>query len=642
MIPELGHFALCLALVLSLLQAIAPLYGVARGRAELTMLCRPAAISQCGLLSIAFLSLVYAYAMSDFSVLNVYQNSHTLKPWIYKLSGAWGNHEGSMLLWAWIMSCWGFALAHSVKLPRPLQARALAVQGMVSFGFLLFILLTSNPFTRIDPAPGEGLDLNPVLQDVLLAVHPPVLYAGYVGFSVAFCFAIAALLEGKADRDWARALRPWVLAAWVFLTLGITLGATWAYYELGWGGFWFWDPVENASLMPWLAGTALLHSITVLEKRGALRSWTLFLAIFAFSLSLLGTFLVRSGVLTSVHAFASDPRRGIFILVLLGLVTGGALLLYGLRAPDMRMGESFKPVSRETALLLNNVFLFTFTATVFMGTLYPIFLSALDLGSISVGPPYFTATMTPLLVPFAILMGFGPWLAWREAQARPLVRKLVVPFGFTCVLGLAVALMPLPGRPLTVVIFMVSGWVLAATLHDFLRKTDWLKSWRSLAPSYYGMVVGHAGFALLLVGATAATSWGQERITWMQPGQSIPFAGHTVVFLGIEPSIGKNYTAEVAQFSVRDADDNNFFLLEPEKRWYPSQERELSETSLRLSGLDMLYAVLGDRDEKVTGRRVLRIYYHPLILLVLLGACMIAAGGVLAAFPRRDGREGSA
>jgi cytochrome c-type biogenesis protein CcmF len=371
-IIELGHFALILALVLSGIQAVVPLLGAQRGRESWMRLARQTSVSICGLLSTAFAALIHAHALSDFSVLNVYQNSHTLTPTLYKLTGVWGNHEGSMLLWAWMLSCWGLCLAkYGRRLDLPFQATALSVEGMILAGFLLFIFTTSNPFLRLDPPPPEGLDLNPILQDPLIAIHPPVLYAGYVGFSVAFCFAAAALLRRQVDRAWAAALKPWVLAAWVFLTFGIALGSAWAYEDLGWGGFWFWDPVENASLMPWLAGTALLHSVAVLEKRGALKSWTIFLAILSFSLSLLGTFLVRSGVLTSVHSFAVDPARGIFILVLLGLVTGGALVLYALRAPQIRLGEPFALLSRESALLLNNAFLFAFAAAVFMGSSIP-------------------------------------------------------------------------------------------------------------------------------------------------------------------------------------------------------------------------------------------------------------------------------
>lgn len=640
MIIELAHYALALAFVLSLLLAVVPMWGAHAGRGPWMALGRPMAVSVCGLMTIALFGLIHAYALSDFSVLNVQQNSHTLKPWIYKITGAWGNHEGSMLLWGWMLSAWGFFLAtRGMKLPPSLQARVLSVLGVVTAGFLSYILLASNPFLRLSPSPREGMDLNPILQDPLLAIHPPVLYAGYVGFSVAFCFAIAALIEKKVDAEWAAQLRPWVLAAWVFMTLGIMLGSAWAYYELGWGGFWFWDPVENASLMPWLAGTALLHSVAALEKRGALKIWTVFLCILAFSLSLLGTFLVRSGVLTSVHSFASDPTRGIFILALLGLTTGGALLLYGLRAPHITIGAGFKPVSRETAILLNNVFIFTFCATVFMGTLYPIFLSALDMGSISVGAPYFTATMTPLLVPFSILMGIGPLLAWREASFAPVRAKLYAPLALTFALAACVALMQWPDAPFTITMFACAGWILSTTAMDLLRKTKGFTQIRSMPPSFYGMIVAHAGFAVLLMGVTAATSWKEEKILWMAQGDETQFAGKTISFVAIRPDVDRNYMVERAILQVQDGDKDDPYFLLPEKRWYPTQERELSETALRADGFGILYAVMGDQDKENPLRRVMRFYHHPLVLWILLGALMIGMGGLMSlAAPSRKGR----
>lgn len=640
MIIELAHYALALAFMLSLLLAAVPMWGAARGRAAWMALGRPMAVSVCGLMTIALFGLVYAYALSDFSVLNVQRNSHTLKPLVYKITGAWGNHEGSMLLWGWMLSCWGFFLAvRGVKMPPALQARVLSVLGLVTAGFLFYILMASNPFLRLSPSPREGMDLNPILQDPLLAIHPPVLYAGYVGFAVAFCFAIAALVGKKVDAGWAALLRPWVLAAWVFLTLGIMLGATWAYYELGWGGFWFWDPVENASLMPWLAGTALLHSVAALEKRGALKIWTVFLCILAFSLSLLGTFLVRSGVLTSVHSFAADPTRGIFILALLGLTTGGALLLYGMRAPHIAMGAGFSPVSREAAILMNNVFIFTFFATVFMGTLYPIFLSALDMGSISVGAPYFTATMTPLLVPFAVLMGIGPLLAWRESPFVAIRAKLYLPLALTFALAAAIALMPWPDAPFTVTMFACAGWILSTTLMDLFRKTASFTRLRSLPPAYYGMIVAHAGFAVLLMGVTGATSWKDEKILWMTQGDEIRFAGKTIGFVATRPDVGKNYMVERAILQVQDGEKGEPYYLLPEKRWYPTQDRELSETSLRTDGFGIIYAVMGDQDRDNPLRRVMRFYHHPLVLWVLLGALMIATGGLMSlAAPARKGK----
>lgn len=637
MIPELGHYALALALVVAAVQAVVPMLGARRQALGWMLLSKRSAPTLCGLLTISFLSLMYAYAMSDFSVLNVYQNSHTMKPWLYKLAGVWGNHEGSMLLWVWMLTFWGFMVARfGKKLPLPFLARVLSVQGMICFGFLLFILFTSNPFLRISPAPVEGLGLNPVLQDPALAVHPPLLYTGYVGFSIAFCFAAAALLERRVDAAWAAVLRPWVLAAWIALTAGITVGAGWAYYELGWGGFWFWDPVENASLMPWLAGTALLHSVTALEKRDVLKSWTVFLAIFAFALSLLGTFLVRSGVLTSVHAFAVDPARGIFILALLAVTIGGALLLYAARAPFIVVGATFAPASRETMILLNNVFLFTFTATVFFGTLYPVFLSALNLGSISVGPPYYTAVMLPLLVPFALLMGVAPALAWRQSPvARPL-KRLGASFAGALAVAAIVGFSSLPEKQIGVTVFFVAAWVVFSTLQTLANKTNAFRSWRPLPASFYGMVCAHLGFAVLLMGVTAATCWKHETTLWMQAGQHVRFAGRDVEFMGTLGGIGPNYDFDRGLFKISNPRDaQEFFMARPEKRWYPVAERMMSETSLHLRGGDVFYLVMGDQDAQDSGKWVVRLYYHPLISLIFLGAYMIALGGLLALFDKK-------
>lgn len=634
MIIELGHFAFALAMVLALIQSVVPLAGAALDKTGWMMLGRQSAISVAGTLTISFLALMHAYALSDFSVWNVVQNSHTMKPLLYKISGVWGNHEGSMLLWVWMLSLWGLALVRlGGKMPVAFLSRVLSVQGMVIFGFTLFIFLTSNPFLRVDPAPVEGMDLNPLLQDPALAAHPPLLYMGYVGFSVAFCFAVAALIEGRMDEDWARRLRPWVLAAWVALTCGIALGSFWAYYELGWGGFWFWDPVENAALLPWLAGTALLHSVIVLEKRGALRNWTVFLAIFAFSLSLLGTFLVRSGVLTSVHSFAVDPERGIFILALLGLATGGALLLYAFRAPVITLGRGFALFSRETALLLNNVFLFTFAATVFMGTLYPLFLSALGLGSVSVGAPYFNRVLLPLLLPFALLMGAAPVVAWHEGHVAASLKKMAIPAGLTLLVLAGMAAVSLPQN------FVVLGgvgaavWILLASLHDVLRKTRVLTRWRNLPAGWFAMIVAHAGIAVLILGVTAATQWKQEDIRWMGPGDEIIFAGKNITFLGADTDLGKNYNIDRGLLSLKGEDA----MLLPEKRWYPAGQKMTSEVALRFYGASALYAVMGDQDVADSSRWVIRLYYHPLVALIFGGAAMIALGGFLALFSRRRG-----
>lgn len=646
MIIELGHFALVLAFFLMFMQSVVPLVGATRGWQNWMRLGRQTSWSAFGLCTIALLGLMHAYALSDFSVRNVAENSHTLKPLFYKLTGAWGNHEGSMLLWVWMLSFWSAMIAElgQRRLPPVFLARALSFQAMVMAGFALFVLAVSNPFLRIEPAPVEGLGLNPVLQDPALAIHPPFLYAGYVGFSVAFCFAMAALVEKKVDAAWAAFLRPWVLAAWTALTIGIALGSVWAYYELGWGGFWFWDPVENAALMPWLSGTALLHCLSVLEKRGAMKSWTIFLAILCFSLSLLGAFLVRSGVLTSVHAFALDPERGVFLLILLAAATGGALFLYALRAPFIRTRALFQPFSRETALLLNNVFLFAAAATVFMGTLYPLFMSALDLGSVSVGTPYYVSTIVPMLVPFALLMGIAPAIAWRAGRPRATLRRLLLPALLTLVMAGAIIASPLPSTPLVLAGMVPAVWILLTLMQDVRRRAG---SWRGLArlpARYWGMVVAHAGFALLVMGATVATQAASEHIQWMSRGDRAALGGYEFAMLSAEAGLGQNYNIDKAVFSVRRKtereDDNSlYFFMMPEKRWYPESARMTSEAALSLRGLDMLYVVLGDQDENNTARFVVRIYHHPLIALLFAGAGMIALGGLVSLTGRRMRRE---
>ena len=636
MIAELGHFALTLALVLALVQSVIPLLGAQQGRAAWMHLGRQVAWSLSGLITIAFLALVHAYALSDFSVRNVAENSHTMKPLLYKITGTWGNHEGSMLLWVWMLGFWGVLVAQATKsLPLVFQSRVIAVQGMIASGFLMFLLFTSNPFARLDPAPVEGLGLNPVLQDLALAIHPPLLYMGYVGFSVAFCFAIAALLGKKIDRDWATVLRPWVLAAWVFLTGGIALGSIWAYYELGWGGFWFWDPVENAALMPWLAGTALLHSVAVMEKRNALKNWTLFLAILTFSLSLLGTFLVRSGVLTSVHAFAVDPARGVFILALLALATGGALFLYALRAPYIRDGRPFTPFSRETILLLNNIFLFATTATVFMGTLYPLFMSALNLGAVSVGTPYYMATLAPMLAPFALLMGVAPAVVWRAGNPHVTLKRLMLPALTTLALCLFLILFAVPQKPFLWLSLAAGIWIAVTLLQDVARKTGGFKSFRYLPLSYYGMVVAHAGFALVIMGAATATQMTTEKILWMEQDDRISVAGYDLHLNRQLTDTGWNYNYDRVIFDIVPQDGGKAFAMAPEKRWYPVGERMTSEAALHLAGMDILYIVLGDNDVNNRRRWVVRVYHHPLIGLLFLGTALIAAGGALSLGTRR-------
>jgi cytochrome c-type biogenesis protein CcmF len=635
MIIELGHYALCLALILALVQSVVPLLGAHHARMAWMKLGHAAAWSLSGLVTISFLALVHAFALSDFSVLNVATNSHTMKPLLYKITAVWGNHEGSMLLWVWMLSFWGILVVQAGhRLAPAFQARVIAVQGMIAIGFLMFVLFTSNPFARLDPAPPEGAGLNPVLQDIALAVHPPLLYMGYVGFSVAFCFAIAALLEKKIDRHWAASVRPWVLAAWVSLTGGITLGSIWAYYELGWGGFWFWDPVENAALMPWLAGTALLHSVAVLEKRDALKNWTVFLAILTFSLSLLGTFLVRSGVLTSVHAFAVDPARGVFILMLLTVATGGGLFLYALRAPYIRSLRQFRAFSRETALLLNNVFLFAVTATVFMGTLYPLFMSALDLGSVSVGTPYYTATLAPLLLPFALLMGAAPAIVWRAGNPRLVMQRLLYPALAIVAFLLFLLATPAPEKPLLLLALAAGGWIVLTLLQDVFRKTGGFQHAR-LPLSYYGMVVAHFGFALVIMGSAIATQLTTEKILWLAPGETVAVAGYDISYRRPQTDTGWNYNIDRAVFDVNHTGKADGFIMAPEKRWYPVANRMTSEAALHLDVTSMLYIVLGDADENDRNRFVVRIYHHPMIALLFGGAGLIALGGFLALLTRK-------
>ncbi|MGH6884986.1 MAG: heme lyase CcmF/NrfE family subunit, partial [Geminicoccales bacterium] len=500
MIAELGHFALTLALIVALLQASLPLWGAARGDERLMALARPAALAQLLLIAIAFGALTHAYVVSDFSLLNVYQNSHTAKPLLYKITGVWGNHEGSMLLWVLILALFGAAVAaFGNNLPDTLRARVLAIQAWIASGFLAFSLFTSNPFVRVFPTPANGQDLNPLLQDPGLAFHPPMLYLGYVGFSMAFSFAVAALIEGKVDAAWARWVRPWTLAAWCALTGGIALGSWWAYYELGWGGWWFWDPVENVSFMPWLMGTALLHSALIVEKRDALKVWTILLAILTFSLSLIGTFIVRSGLLTSVHAFATDPERGVFILLLLGLAIGGSLTLFAFRAPLLKPGGLFAPVSRESALLLNNLLLAAAAATVFLGTLYPLLIEALGGSKLSVGTPFYNATFVPIMVPLAIVMGIGPLLPWKRAELASVLPRLWLALAAAVVVTLTAAAVVEGGPLLAPLGLGLAAWLFVATLTDWAERVRLFRvplalAWqraRGLPRSSYGMTLAH-------------------------------------------------------------------------------------------------------------------------------------------------------
>ena len=641
MIPEIGHYALILALFAALIQGTLPLAGAHRADAAWMALARPAAGLQFIFILTAFLALMHAYVTSDFSVLNVVNNSHSAKPLLYKISGVWGNHEGSMVLWMLILSLFGCAVAlFGGNLPPTLRARVLAVQGLIGTGFLLFMLFTSNPFERVFPAPLDGNDLNPLLQDPGLAFHPPFLYLGYVGFSMAFSFAIAALIEGRVDAAWARWVRPWTLVAWCSLTLGIALGSWWAYYELGWGGWWFWDPVENASFMPWLAGTALLHSATVAEKRDALKGWTILLAIITFSLSLIGTFLVRSGVLTSVHTFAQDPTRGLFILGLLIIAIGGSLVLYALRAPAMKAGGLFAPISREGSLVLNNLLLMTAAATVFLGTLYPLVLDAVGGGTVSVGPPYFTATFVPLMVPMIVLMAIAPMLAWKRGDLAGAFTRLRLAAAVVVVIALGTWYLKSEGPILAVLGLALAGWLFTGTLIEFsgrlklfrIGMRESLRRAAHLPRATYGMTIAHAGIAIVVAGITASSAWQTEKIQVLRPGETVEVAGYIFTFEGTQELQGPNYTIERGTFQV-SRDGAPITRLFPERRFYPVQGRQTTEAAIYTTWFADLYAVIGDADGE--DGRVTRLYHNPLVPWIWVGAVVMAMGGAVSLSDRR-------
>jgi cytochrome c-type biogenesis protein CcmF len=641
MIPEIGQFALIIALCLALIQAIFPLAGTFTATPNWVAMARTTAWGQFTFLAIAFACLVYAFLTDDFSVAYVAQNSNTHLPAIYKVSAVWGAHEGSLLLWVTMLGAWGLAVSlFSRNLPAEVQARVLAVMGMVSIGFLLFMLLTSNPFDRLYPVPGEGGDLNPLLQDPGLAIHPPMLYMGYVGFSVAFSFAIAALIGGKLDTAWARWSRPWTTTAWVFLTIGITLGSWWSYNELGWGGWWFWDPVENASFMPWLVGTALIHSLAVTEKRGAFKSWTVLLALTAFSMSLLGTFLVRSGVLTSVHAFATDPARGIFILTFLIIVIGGSLLLYAWRAPSVTGGGRFDLLSRETFLLGNNLLLVVIAALILLGTLFPLIYEALDLGKISVGFPWFN-TMFVAFMPFlVVLMGIGPLARWKHNEAGELLRRVRLVLVFSLVIGVLFVILLHTIASLWVGLgCALAAWLVGSLLlsvYERLRKKDSLTdAWRDMTGtgrSYFGMVLAHLGMAIAIVGVTFVSTFDVEKDVRVSPGQRIEVAGHTFLFEGVSEQPGPNYSASQGTLRVFK-DGAQIALLKPEKRIYLVQTKPMTEAAIDVGLTRDLYVSLGE--PLGGGDWSLRIYYKPFVRWIWLGGIFMVLGGVLAISDRR-------
>ncbi len=639
MIPELGNFALMLALGLALVQAGLPLLGAWRGNARWIALARPAASGQFVFVSFAFGCLLYAFAGNDFSVAYVAANSNSMLPLYYRIAGAWGGHEGSLLLWVQILALWTFAVAHvSRRLPAATLARVLGVMGLVSIGFLLFMLWTSNPFDRLLPAAPDGRDLNPLLQDFGMIIHPPLLYMGYVGFSVAFAFAIAALLEGRLDAAWARWSRPWTLVAWSFLTLGIFMGSFWAYYELGWGGWWFWDAVENASFMPWLVGTALIHTLAVTEKRGAFKNWTVLLAIVAFSLSLLGTFLVRSGVLTSVHAFATDPRRGLFILLFLAVVIGGSLLLYAWRAPQIGVGGGFALFSRETLLLLNNVLLVSAAATVLLGTLYPLFLDALNLGKISVGPPYFEAVFVPLMLPVLLLMAAAPFVEWKRAAWREVAARVARVAQAALLLGVA-AWLGWKATPMVAGGLALAAWILLATAQHLIQRLAPAAGGAALRrriasqPSgYWGMLAAHAGIAVFVVGVTLVKGAERGEDFSMRVGDSASVGQLRYSFTALQKIDGPNYIAARATFEVRDG-EQLVTELHPEKRYYTVQQMPMTEAAIDRGWRRDLYVSLGEATPQ--GAWTVRIQEKPFVGWIWAGCLIIAGGGLLAAADRR-------
>ncbi len=635
MIPEIGRFSLILALMIALAQFALPLAGAARRDPRAMAFGDAAAVAQLFFIATAFACLMYSFSVSDFSVEVVAANSHTAKPFMYKLAGAWGNHEGSMLLWVLILAIFGATVGvFGRAIPDSLRARVIAVQGLVGFGFLAFLIFTSNPFARLDPAPIQGMGLNPLLQDPGLASHPPFLYLGYVGFSTTFSFAIAALIEGRADAAWARYARPWILAAWVFLTIGIALGSLWAYYELGWGGWWFWDPVENASLMPWLLGTALLHSALVMERRETFVRWTLLLSILTFSLSLIGTFVVRSGVLTSVHAFAVDPQRGVFILALLGLATGGGLFYYALRSDKLAPGAPFSLVSREGSLVLNNALIVTATATVFIGTFYPLFIDLIGQDKISVGAPFYAATFTPIAAPILVAMALGPILKWRSDTLKDALRRLGWPAGAALLAGLAALAATGAHKPFAALGMGLSMWIIAASASIVLKKVRFRQipfpeSFRlalALPRTTYGVALAHLGVGLMMAGLIAANAWKQELTAGLEPGGSLRFVGYEVQMLSVTPGRGPNFEAERSALSFSRG-QQVAFVLTPERRFYPEREMQTTEASVRSTLLANTYAALGERGDD--GKWTVRLYRHPLAIWIWLGATVMALGGAL-------------
>ena len=632
MAPEIGHFALALALAMALAQSVLPILGAARGNIMWMQSAKWSSFGQVFFVGIAFLALMQAFVTSDFTVKNVVENSNSLKPMLFKVAGTWGSHEGSLLLWTLILTVFGAAVAlFGSNIPLALKARTLSVQAWISVGFLTFMLLTSNPFDRVFPPPGDGQDLNPLLQDVGLAMPPPLLYFGYVGFSIVFSFAVAALIEGRVDAAWARWVRPWTLAAWMSLTAGIALGSWWAYYELGWGGWWFWDPVENVSLMPWLAGTALLHSTLVVEKRNTFMNWTLLLAITTFSLSLIGTFIVRSGVLTSVHAFAVDPERGVYLLGLLGAATGGALVLYAIRASKIASTTTFDAVSREGSLVLNNLLLCAATATVFIGTFYPLIMEALTGEKLTVGPPFFNKTFAPMMIGLVLFMSFGPLLKWRMDDPKRIIKPLIIMVIAAVILG---ALTMVLGKALWGALSMALAMALfIGALLSFGEKArfgriplaDSFRLMTRLPAAAFGFLLGHVGLAVTIVGITGMSVWALEDQFTLNPGEVERFGQYEIMLVDVSESEGQNYVRQYAQLNI-SRNGEEIVQMFPERRFYPVEQNMTTEAELAVYPLETLYSAIGEITE--TGLQI-RFYIHPFVSWIWVGAIIMALGGFI-------------
>ena len=633
MIPEIGHLALIIAFVLALLQCVLPIWGAQVGNYQLMAVARPTATLQLLFVLIAFCALIFSFINNDFSVLNVAENSNSSLPTIYRICASWGSHEGSILLWALMLAGWSCAVAmFSKHLPQPVLARTLGVMGFISVGTILFTLVTSNPFVRLLPAAANGRDLNPLLQDPGMIIHPPMLYMGYVGSSVVFSLAIAALLSGKLDTAWARWSRPWITMSWCFLTVGIALGSAWAYYELGWGGWWFWDPVENASFMPWLLGTALIHSLAVTEKRGGFKMWTALLAILTFSLALLGTFLVRSGVITSVHAFATDPQRGIFILLFLAILIGGSLTLFAIRAPKASTGEEFDLVSKESMLLTNNILLIVATGAVLLGTLYPLIIDALQLGKLSVGKPYFDAVFVPIMTPALFLMGVGPITRWRGAPTVELILQLKWALGVTVISAAVAPFIMRSWTPLIGFGLLLAVWIIVASLNNLISRlknhpSHLLLALKLQSASYYGMLLAHIGVAVFIFGVTMVSGFEEEKDLRMSAGSKSSLAGYEIRFNQVSEITGPNYVAAQGNISVFK-DDKLVTMMYPQKRKYDSSQMLMTEAAIYNSFVGDLYISMA---EPVSPSEWgIKIQFKPFINYIWLGCFLMALGGIFA------------